>query len=49
MEKLPELVLEVYARFIGLELADVAVDGCINKDPCGSESYRHGPSQAAQR
>jgi transposase len=34
MDTLRELVLEVYDRIIGLELADVAVDGCITKAPC---------------
>jgi hypothetical protein len=31
MDALRELVLEAYDRIIGLELADVAVDGCITK------------------
>lgn len=35
MEKLREIVLETYDRLIGLELADMAVDGCITKAPCG--------------
>jgi hypothetical protein len=35
MEALEELALEYYNRFIGLELADVAVNGCITKAPCG--------------
>jgi hypothetical protein len=29
----PGLVLEAYDRIIGLELSDVAVDGCITKAP----------------
>jgi hypothetical protein len=31
MDAWRELVLEVYDRIIGLEVADVAVDGCITK------------------
>jgi len=37
MESLQELTLEVYDRVIGLQLADVAVDGRITKAPCGGE------------
>jgi transposase len=37
MEALHELVLEAYDRIVGLELSDVAVDGCITKAPCGGE------------
>jgi transposase len=31
MERLREISLGAYDRFIGLELADLAVDGCITK------------------
>ena len=37
MDALWEMVLEVYDRIIGLDLSDVAVDGCITKAPCGGE------------
>ncbi len=37
IETLRGIALEAYDRFIGLELADVAVDGCIPKAPCGGE------------
>src|SRR4051794_12772249 len=37
MEKLRDVCLEAYDRLIGLELADVAVDGCITKAPGGGE------------
>lgn len=37
MQQLHALVLQQYDRLIGLELADVAVDGCITKAPCGGE------------
>lgn len=43
MEALQELALEYYDRFIGLELADVAVDGCITKAPCGGEKAGKSP------
>ena len=43
MEKLREICLEAYDRFIGLELADVAVDGCITKAPCGGEKAGRNP------
>jgi transposase len=29
------LVLQAYDRMVGLELGDLAVDGCITKAPCG--------------
>jgi hypothetical protein len=35
MEALRQIVLSAYDRFIGLELEEVAVDGCITKAPCG--------------
>jgi hypothetical protein len=40
---LRELVLEVYDRIIGLELRDIAVDGCITKAPCGGEKAGRSP------
>ena len=43
MDALRELVLEAYDRIIGLELADVAVDGCITKAPCGGEKAGRSP------
>jgi hypothetical protein len=42
MDKLKTLVIEGYDRMIGLELSDIAVDGCITKAPCGGE--RSGPN-----
>ena len=35
MKELRQMALSAYARTIGLELSDVAVDGCITKAPCG--------------
>jgi transposase len=43
MEKLREIALAAYDRFIGLELEDVAVDGCITKAPCGGEKAGKSP------
>jgi transposase len=37
MDTLQEMVLKAYDRVIGLDLNDVAVDGCITKAPCGGE------------
>jgi IS5 family transposase len=41
------LALRAYDQMIGLELCDVAVDGCITKAPCGGE--RAGPSPVDRR
>jgi hypothetical protein len=49
MEALEELALEYYDRFIGLELADVAVDGCITKAPCGGEKAGKSPVDRGKR
>ena len=43
MERLREIALEAYDRLIGLELADLAVDGCITKAPCGGEKAGRSP------
>lgn len=37
------LVLTQYDRLIGLELEDVAIDGCITKAPCGGEVAGKSP------
>lgn len=37
------LVLEQYDRMIGIDLTDVAVDGCITKAPCGGERAGRSP------
>jgi Transposase DDE domain len=41
------LALQAYDQVIGLELADVAVDGCITKAPCGGPLA--GPSPVDRR
>jgi transposase len=43
MDELREVVLEVYDRFIGLEVAEMAVDCCITKAPCGGEKAGRNP------
>lgn len=42
-QTLHRLVLEQYDRMVGLELEDVAVDGCITKAPCGGEAAGRSP------
>lgn len=48
MAQLEMLVRDAYDRMIGLQLEDVAVDGCITKAPCGGElaGQPRGPRQA---
>jgi hypothetical protein len=43
MDALRELVLEIYDRFIGLELSEVALDSCITKATCGGEKAGKNP------
>ncbi len=43
MERLREISLEAYDRLIGLRLADLAVDCCITKAPCGGERAGRSP------
>src|ERR671933_1183134 len=43
IDTLRETVLEAYDRLIGLELSNVAVDGCITKAPCGGEKAGTSP------
>ena len=46
-EALHAVALRAYDQIIGLELGDVAVDGCLTKAPCGDE--RAGPSPVDRR
>ena len=46
-EQVHALALRAYDQMIGLELCDVAVDGCITKAPCGGECA--GPSPVDRR
>jgi transposase len=43
MEHLRQIALESYDRLIGLELSEVAVDGCTTKAPCGGEKAGRSP------
>src|SRR5215213_1919098 len=43
METLEWMALESYDRTIGLELSEIAVDGCITKAPCGGEKAGRSP------
>jgi hypothetical protein len=43
MERLREISLGAYDRLIGLELSDLAVDGCMTKAPCGGEKAGRSP------
>jgi hypothetical protein len=43
MEAIHTLVLEAYDRMIGLELSDLAVDGCLTVAPCGGEVAGRSP------
>ncbi|CAN5710289.1 IS5-like element ISCgl6 family transposase [soil metagenome] len=43
MESLRLLALDAYDRMIGLELGDIAIDGCITKAPCGGELAGRSP------
>jgi transposase len=43
MDTLERIAKETYDRTIGLELADVAVDCCITKAPCGGERSGRSP------
>jgi Transposase DDE domain len=43
MDQLYALVLDAYDTMIGLELGDLAVDGCITKAPCGGEVAGKSP------
>jgi transposase len=49
MDALREAVLDAYDRIIGLELADVALDGCITKAPCGGEKAGRSPVDRGKR
>jgi len=37
------LVLQAYDRMVGLDLADLAVDGCITRAPCGGQAAGRSP------
>jgi transposase len=41
--RLEQICLEAYDRIVGLDLADLTVDGCIVKAPCGGEAAGRSP------
>ena len=47
-EALHAAALRAYDQIIGLELGDVAVDGCLTKAPCGGRAGRAVPGGPAQ-
>jgi transposase len=49
MERLRQICLEAYDRIIGLELSEVAVDGCITKAPRGGEKAGRSPVDRGKR
>ena len=49
MDDLREMALETYDRIRGLELADVAVDCCITKAPCGGQKAGRSPVDRGKR
>ena len=40
---LEKFCLDAYDRMVGLQLADLAVDGCLTKAPCGGEAAGRSP------
>jgi transposase len=42
-DRLEQVCLEAYDRLVGLELAEVTVDGCITKAPCGGDAAGKSP------
>ena len=49
MERLREICLDAYDHLIGLELSEVAVDGCVTKAPCGGEKAGKNPVDRGKR
>jgi len=43
MDRLERIVRTCYDQMIGLQLADIAVDGCITKAPCGGQAAGRSP------
>jgi IS5 family transposase len=49
MDALREIVLDAYDQMIGLELADISIDGCITKAPCGGDKAGKSPVDRAKQ
>jgi transposase len=43
IDNLEQMARQAYDRTIGLDVADVAVDCCVTKAPCGGEKAGRGP------
>jgi transposase len=43
MDQLQVIALDAYDRLLGLDLTDLAVDGCITEAPCGGEESGRSP------
>jgi transposase len=48
-DRLRLIALAAYDRMIGLELSDIAIDGCITKAPCGGQAAGRSPGTVASR
>ncbi len=48
-QRLPTLVREQSDRMIGLELTDLAIDGCLTKAPCGGEEAGRSPGDRGKQ
>ena len=49
MNALREIVFKAYDRLVGLKAADVAVDVCITKAPCGGQKAGRNPVYRGKR
>ncbi|HEX6711362.1 MAG TPA: IS5 family transposase [Rubrobacter sp.] len=49
MDRLRQICLDAYDHLIGLELSEVAVDGCVTKAPCGGEKAGRSPVDRGKR
>jgi transposase len=49
MDRLREICLDAYERFIGLKLSEVAVDCCTTKAPCGGQKAGRSPVDRGKR
>jgi hypothetical protein len=47
--RLREICLDAYDHLIGLELSEVAVDGCVTKAPCGGQKAGKNPVDRGKR
>jgi transposase len=49
MAQLEQAVREAYDRMVGLELADLSLDGCVTKAPCGGQRAGRSPVDRAKQ